>query len=283
MASFNTGTTGSATNITAATAFTFTIPAGVATGDVMVVVVNTFSFTQTTPAVSTPTSGGGSWTQIGTLTDTGATGGVDGYVSLWWRVATASDPSSTFTMSWTGGTGGGNQFWWAASMGSYTGFYTASPIGATASSIGNNVGQPAVTPTTTTQRSASWGLQLVGIEVAGSGQITGGPATERERNNPGAGIDSDLSDTNGSAGAAGSSIGGGSFTLDHSSGNQWVLWTVELCTVAPPGGGIPAPQLVPPGLQSPMVLAQPVYPATQAPPQPPYGTPAPAPIPPGLQ
>jgi hypothetical protein len=244
MTSFNTGTTGSASNVTQAAGFTFTVPAGVATNDVMITVVTCFTFTSASPAVAVPTSGGGTWTRLSPgLVDTGALGGLNIYATAWWRVATAADAGSTFTTSFTGPLGAGNQFWWSASLNSYSGFYTASPVASSAETSANNANSPANTPVLATVRGSSWAVYLVAAGVAGSGSITGAPAgsTDRERSNPGAGIDSDSADSNASVGPAGTSIGGGGFTFDHATGNQYVVWTVELASQAPAapqmGGG----------------------------------------------
>jgi len=226
-ASFNVGTTGAANNITQATNFTFTIPAGVLPGDVMIVAVTCFTFTSAAPAVSTPSSGGGSWSQIGSLVDTGATSGLNVYATAWARVATAADPGSTFSISFSGTQGATNGFYWSASLGAYTGFSAGSPVGNNSSASGNNTTIGAC-PTVSTARSGSWGVCLCAAAVAAAGGISGSPAglTDRARSNPGNGVDSDLADTNASAGGAGSSIGGGSFTA--TSAAQWAVWTVEL-------------------------------------------------------
>jgi hypothetical protein len=232
VASYNTGTTGSASSIPAATAFTFTVPAGVLTGDVMVVSLNVFSFTANTFGISTPSSGGGSWTQIGT-TQVGSQGSVGGWGSAWYRIATASDPSSTFTVSWTGTNGGGNTFWWAADLESYTGFYTPAPIGNFSASVSS--GTSAVSPSVTTSLPGSWGIQTCPSSISGSGSITGEPATNRHVLNPGAGVNNGISDTNGSAGAAGSTIGGGTWSFSASSSGAGITFTIELATTGASG------------------------------------------------
>lgn len=240
--SYSTGTTGSATNIPASTAFTFTVPAGVLTGDVMFVSLNVFSFTANTFGISTPSSGGGNWTQIGT-TQQGSQGSIGGWGSAWYRVATASDPGSTFTVSWTGTTTGGNQFWWAADLESYTGADTSGPIGNFAWSIANSSVTSAAGPTTTTTRANSWAIQANPASVSSSGSITGEPATNRHVVNPGAGVDNAVSDSNGSVGASGTTIGGGTWTWSNQTNGAGIMFTGELLA---PAGAAPAgvvPQL----------------------------------------
>lgn len=238
MANYNTGVIGTATSIAAATAFTFTVPAGVLTNDVMIVSINVFSFTANTFGMSTPSSGGGTWTQIGT-TQVGSQGSIGGWGSCWYRIATASDPGSTFTVSWTGTSGGGNQFWWTSDLESYTGFNTASPIGNFNANVTNAA--TVVPPTVTTARAGSWGIQACPTSVSGSGTITGEPATNRHVSSTNAGVCNAISDTNGSAGGIGSNIGGGTFTLSASSNGDGIGFTIELCTVGagPPPAGPP--------------------------------------------
>lgn len=250
MTAYNTGVTGSATNITAATAFTFTVPAGVLVGDVMIVSLDVFSFSANTFGMSTPSSGGGAWTQIGTV-QPGSQGSLEGWGSAWYRVATASDPGSTFTVSWTGTTGGGNQFWWASDLEAYTGFWTGSggPIGNIAQAASN--ASSVVTPTTNTARANSWAIQTCPTSVSGGGTITGEPATNRHVINPGAGVNNAISDSNGSVGAAGTSIGGGTFTLSASSSGAGIAFTIELYTQGPP---TTTAQTTPPRIPHPRFL-----------------------------
>src|SRR6185437_9570718 len=120
MATYNTGVTSPGPAGASHTSpYTFTVPAGVATGDVMLVGISCFSFNQTSPAFSAPTSGGGSWTQIGTI-QTQVGSAVSEFGTAWFRIATAADAGSTFSISYTG-TVGTDQFWWNGCLESYTG------------------------------------------------------------------------------------------------------------------------------------------------------------------
>src|SRR6185437_4845847 len=222
--------------------YTFTVPAGVATGDVMLVGINCFSFDQTTPAFSTPTSGGGSWTQIGTIQyDVNASVAIFG--TAWYRIATASDAGSTFSISYTGSVGA-DQFWWNGCLESYTGFDTASPIaqsgqnGGAGFAIGN-------TPSLSTLRPGSWAVYFAPITPNGSSPLTGVPSgtTQRHISNNNAGVQCASSDSNGSVGAAGTAIGGaavGKFTTGNATDNWFTQWTIELAV--PQQSAISPPQ-----------------------------------------
>lgn len=231
MASYNTGTTGNAAAISHTTAFTFTVPAGVATNDVMLVSIMMFTYSGATAVLNTPTSGGGSWTQIGsTLSCNQGTFVCVG--AMYYRVATASDNSSTFSIGYGGATPSTDALYWAGDLESYTGFYTASPIGAVATISGVN-SSTFNAPTTTTQRASSWGVYSAQVAITSSGNITSEPPTSRHVDNSGDGINTAVSDGNGSAGAAGSSIGGGSWGMNNTTGGGGMGFTVELATVAP--------------------------------------------------
>lgn len=236
-ASYNTGSTGGLNNVDQATPFTFPIPAGVAVDDVMIVAVDTFSYPQTTPGVSTPTSGGGSWSPIGTMqVEQDGTAGV--YATAWFRVATLADLGSTFTMSWNGSVGT-DSFWWAATLDSWTGFWTADPI-AQFAQTGGITATAGPCPTLTTLRAGSWAVYLGPISPNFGGTITGVPSgsTQRELLNGGQGVNVASASSAGSVGAAGTSIGGSAFTFTPgSSENWWSEWTIELATVSSGGGG----------------------------------------------
>ena len=99
-----------ALDIPAATAFTGTLPSGILAGDVMIAGIICLTYSGGSPAFSTPTSGGGSWTQIGTIA-TCPQGSLVCYNTCWIRVATASDASSTFSISFTGTNGSTNAYY----------------------------------------------------------------------------------------------------------------------------------------------------------------------------
>ena len=246
MASHNAGTTATLGQSAHTIAFSFTVPAGVATGDVMIVSVNTFSFPLSGPATSTPTSGGGSWTAVGPLVAAqDGTAGV--FATAWWRVATAADPGSTFTMSWTGGVGGTDGFWWTATLDSYTGFWTPDPIAQSITPTSGAQTAVGACPSGTSLRSGSWVVQLGPITPNSSGTITGVPSgmTQRQLSNGNSGVSNASADSGASVGAAGTAIGGGSFTSSNATDNWWAEWTIELATVSAPGPPVQAPTVGP--------------------------------------
>ena len=244
MANYNTGATCGANGISHTTACTLTVPSGVLTSDVMIATVMIFTYSGATAVVSAPTSGSGSsntWTPIGSPI-TCNQGSLVCISACFYAVAGSTDASSTFSVKYGGATPSTDALYWAIEVESYTGFYTASPVGNYNSVTGVNA-TTVTAPSTTTARAGSWAIQTCNVAASASGSISSPPATSRHLNNYGVGIDCAMSDTNGSAGGAGSSIGGGNFTVANGTGGGGMAWTIELCTqaaaVVVPGGTVP--------------------------------------------
>ena len=242
MSNFNTGAT--ATAVTAASVG-ITIPSGVLTNDVMVMLVQCFTEDSTQPTISI-SGGGGSWTlaPVGTGNNPALAqnGTIFSYGFLYYRVATSGDPGAALTITETGSAAATT--WFAVALGAYTGFYTTAPIGhaGSASSLTNTVQCPAQTTTSAN----SWAVYAGGGGVNGSGTVGGGPsgATSREAVSSSAGIGASLFDSNASVGAVGASFGGtASFDFTTSDGAAGFLdgFSIELRTQAPPAVTPPAP------------------------------------------
>src|SRR5262249_27682326 len=148
----------------------------------------------------TPTSGGGSWTQISsTLTATYTSGGTfPCYGMAFYRVATASDPGSTFSVSYTGTTPSPDGLWWAVCLDSYTGFYTAPPTGNPATVPGVN-STTITAPSAVTSADSSWEIDTCPVAITGSATYSSTPLTSRHTVNT-QGINSAISDSNASVG-----------------------------------------------------------------------------------
>ena len=237
--SYNTGTAANAGPVTHSASFTFTIPAGVNTGDVMLVAVECFMYTSASPSIATPTSGGGSWASIPPgLLDSGAASGFNAYGTAWQRVATASDPGSTFTVSFTGTAGSPDQIWWAAAMVSYAGANTSSPIDVSGGAVNVGGGASLTTASVMTGADNDWLVYLIPWGSYGTPTLTGpGGATQRQLSTPIADGDAAAYDSNGSVGASGTSIGGGVFSATNTG--WWNGFTVGLA----PAGASPPPPL----------------------------------------
>lgn len=233
---YNTGTTGSLDSVAHTSNFTFTVPSGVQVGDVMVVVVEAFTWTSSSPAFSTPTSGGGSWTPAIGIQASGAASGLDAYGQVFTRVATASDPGSTFTVSWTGTIGASDQFWWDAAMASYSGVEPFVPVESIAAV--NWAGPTLVLslPSFTTTHDNDYVIYCGGGGV-NAGSIINSPGTQRQSVVASSGIGAALFDSNGSVGPTGTSVGGGNFYSSAGS-TQWLnAFTVVL---TPASDSLPA-------------------------------------------
>lgn len=234
--SFNTGAKNSANT---AASVTLAIPAGVLVNDVMVMALEVFTETATAPTISF-SGGGGTWTLVPVTPGTNpevATAGATiwSYGYAYYRVATAGDPGATITITESGSAAGTT--WFAVAMGAYTGASTASPIDVAA---GNNAqGTSGGTgPAVTTVTANDWALQLACVGI--NGTPLGGPGTSRQNIVSSASVGAAIDD-GGAAVAAGTSIGGGSWTQAGNTSNWWSLFTIGLA----PAGAAPASGSVP--------------------------------------
>jgi len=220
--SYNTGTTGAATT---------TIPAGVLNHDVMLLVVNGFS-NGTSPVVSV-SSTGTAFTQIGTQQAGGTDSGYTAYGAIFYAVASASDAGKVITASVSGG---GSPFL-ATALASYTGASNSAPVDVSGGA--NSGSSPLNFPAETTGYAGDWAIYLTASGDNGAGLTGPSGTTQRQLGNPSYGVYAGIWDGNGSAGAAGSSIGGSSFKVT-ASGTPWLTaFTIGLAfpsaTNAPAG------------------------------------------------
>lgn len=232
--SFNTGTTASADT---AASVDVTIPSGVLVNDVMIMSLEVFTEDSSAPTVSF-SGAGGTWTLVpvsaGSNPETCNSSGVYSYGYAYYRVATSGDPGATLTVSESGSAAGTT--WMDVALVSYTGASTSSPIDV-AAGAGIYSGSGITCPSKTTGVANDWAVYLWNGAPGGSPGITGPAGTTQRQNivdaaNVGAGI----WDSDGSVGAAGTAIGGGTFT--GGSSDWWQAFTIGL---APPGSPPPLP------------------------------------------
>ncbi len=230
--SFNTGATASANN---AASVAITIPAGVNTGDLMVLGVAVFNEVSSAPTLSF-SGGAGGWTLPAPLHDgsnpeAATTGTLYAYGYFYYRKATAGDPGATLTITETGSPSGTT--WLAAALAAYPGASGTQPD--VAGSVAANDVLTVTSPAETTATAGDWsvGMLLGGTNTAPVGGL---PSTSREVVTSSAGITAGIWDSNGSAGAAGSSIGGVTVHGGNSApGNTFAVFTIGLA----PAGGTP--------------------------------------------
>lgn len=238
--SVNTGTTASADT---ATSVNVTIPAGVLTNDVMIMSLEVFTEDSTAPTISF-SGAGGSWTLVpvstGSNPEVSSGGSIFAYGYAYYRVATAGDPGATLTISESGSPAGTT--WFCVSMESYTGASTTSPIdvagGAVTTGATNTLS--ITLPTKTTGVANDWAIYLLsgGLIAGASETISSG--TIRRQLTDAAGIATALADSNGSVGAAGTSIGGNTWNITgQGASNTWLsAFTIGL---APPSAAAAPP------------------------------------------
>lgn len=219
--SYNTGATHSADT---ASSVTLGIPAGVLTGDLMILNIEAFTETGTAPSVSI-SGGGGSWTAVPMNTGTNpevATAGstIWSYGYAYYRIATAADPGATLTVSETGSSAGTT--WFAVAVAAYTG---AGSIDVAFGSNAQGTGS-ATAPSGSTTQAGDWAVYLMGGGI-NSGPFTG-PGTQRQNLESDAFVCAGINDSNGSVGASGTTIGGGTWTQAGNTSDWWSLFTIGI-------------------------------------------------------
>lgn len=227
---YNTGTTAHAASVAQTTHPTLTIPSGVSVGDGMIVGVDLFGFTGDATGLTinlSPGVGGNNWTLLGVQKkyDDGA---LSIYGAVFIREASASDPGSTLTFSYSG-TPGTDQKWWAISLGAWTRLDVSKiDVASVAGAMGSTT---VPTPSLSTTNDGAWGIYIAPASPNGSGALTAGPSGTTLRQDAfDSGVNCGIADTNGPVGAAGTSIGGGTWA-SSGSGSGW--YTSFTLAVAP--------------------------------------------------
>jgi hypothetical protein len=238
--SFNTGTTAHAET---AASVAPVIPAGVLVGDVMVLVVNAFTETGSTPTVAI-SGGGGAWTLVTPTTGTNpevATAGASiwNYAWLYTRVATAGDPGATLTITETGSPAATT--WLAVALAAYTGANTVSPVDVCFASNAQGT-STATAPSGSTVTAGDWAVHVLGCGVNGI-PVTG-PGTGRENVVSAALVGAVINDSNAPVGGAGTSIGGGTWTQSGNTSDWWSMFEVGLVPPSSGGGSSGTPPIL---------------------------------------
>lgn len=213
--SYNTGAT-AGSGVTQRTTQTITLPAGVASGDVMFLVAEAF----TTSGASTLgiSSAIGAWSQVGT-TQSVTSGGVTSNVAVWMRVAGGLDPGAVVTLTSTGAA------FWEAAVATYSGADTSAAVDVEGGAAASGV-QMIACPAETTTQPGDWAVYLAGAGLP-STALTGPTAHQRQQAVSAANIGAAIYDSGGSVGGGGTGIGGGDFTA-ASTAAWWGAFTIGL-------------------------------------------------------
>lgn len=238
--SYNTGTTAQQVQVAHTVQPTITVPAGVLTGDLILVSIGVFTFTPTGADFTLTATTGHTWTNIGGgVANGGANGGLNQFSKLWVRTATSGDAGDTLTFAFTGTQGSTDQFWWDISVDVWTGAGAVDVIASP--QLNNATNTLSATPTVNTATAGDWAVQICAASIDSGGTLSGIPSGTTQRgliaSNSGVGLS--IADSNASVGAAGTTIGGGTFTANAQS-SWWVQWTLGL---SPASGAVQAPLL----------------------------------------
>jgi hypothetical protein len=194
-----------------------TVPSAVQSGDLIMFAVNsgrTSSYSTITGVASTATTPG----RLGTLLQV-ETGGIYLVAAVYCFIAGSSDASAVITVTGSSSTS------WGISLGAWSGTAGGQPdVSATATSTGST---SITAPTVRTGRVGDWAVNMVATTTGGT--WTSQPGTVREAD---AANRTCLSDSNGPAGAAGTLIGGGTWSMNVGINETWAAWTVGIASVA---------------------------------------------------
>ena len=238
--SYNTGTTSIVNNSATAGGHTFTIPAGVLNGDVVLVLVSCFTTASGTVSVTLSSSATTPVPQ-GSQENTGINAGVQLASGVWSIAATGSDAGATLTFGASGGTGG--SYWFNVGLVSYTGAGGADVIAGaqffSASSVGTTT-----TPSATTVSANDWQVQFIGAALPSGanftvpGGLTGREAVTGAQNSS---VVLNVADSAATVGGAGTAIGNTTWTASGAAASN--VWSTSFTVgIKPPSAAPPAPE-----------------------------------------
>ena len=238
---YNTGATSTVNGSGSASGHTMTVPAGVKTGDAVLVQVFSFTFAGTAP-VNTLTSTGTAPAQVGSQVQCIGSG-IYATSALFSFTAGPGDAGATLTY---GCTGGATQFWFDVGLVSYTGAAAVQPDvinGAALFAAGNG---STTTPAAVTALPSDWQVQFLAVGPPSGNEFTGVPAGLTQRlqilTGQNAGLLMRVADSGGSVGPAGTSIGSTLWSCGASTGNVWsTSYTVGLAAGFAPGVTVTPP------------------------------------------
>lgn len=215
--SYNTGTAVSTT--ATGTSKTLTIPAGVLAGDGMLLAFTAYSESSGSSTL-TVTSTGGTWTQVGS-TIYESTNLFEVNSSLWYLSAGSSDPGATVTLHST------TALFIQAELVAYTGAASGNFVDASASANLTTTGTSFATPSASTVAANDWAVYVGAFCCDGNAAAaaTAPSGTTIRQSAATTGGITCVSD-NHTALAAGTGIGGGTFTTPVTSAG--VTWSVAI-------------------------------------------------------
>jgi hypothetical protein len=235
--SFNTAASNTADT---ASSVAVTIPAGVLTNDVMLLILEVFCETGTTPTIAFSGAGGG-WNLISVSLGANpevATAGssIWSYGFAYSRVATAGVPGASLTITETGSAA--STTWMGVSIAAYTGANTSTPVDVAGGSNFQGTNVSASFPARTTGVTGDWSVCMAAYGLPPLSALSAASLTKRTGGGvDGAGIGTGIWDSAASVGSSGTSIGGNAIS-GAAGGTDWYsLFTIGLA----PAGAAPPP------------------------------------------
>lgn len=240
MTTYNTGTTADNNTGSPLATQAITIPAGILGGDVVFICATNVNLIAT-PAAMSAASTGTTPVQAGT-TGTGTEPLPASVATAVWYFTAAgtfgsasSDVGKVVTITATSTSTG----FISAALAAYSGASNSSPVDVVGNAFGG-AGVASVTcPSKVTGVAGDWAVYFGSGAAEGGGLAGPSGATMRQSVMSGADVGVAVYDSNGSAGAAGSTIGGGTFTTSSATNSILVAFTLGLAPPAAATAGRP--------------------------------------------
>jgi hypothetical protein len=200
-----------------------TIPASVAAGDVLVVLGVQVPISSVTPTLSIASTG---TAPVAAAAQQSASESLPATLGArpWTVVCGAGDAGKVITVSST------TTGFWSVAVAAYTGVDNTNPVDVAGGAVttGGNTGT-VTCPSESTVTAGDWAVYLGGGAAEGA-TLTGPTGSTSRESSVASGIDvyAAVNDSNASAGAAGSSIGGGTFTTNVATNSILAAFTIGL-------------------------------------------------------
>ena len=228
----STATTGGST----ATSLNLTLPATLAAGDKVIITASAVVLSANQPSLTATSTA----TAPTALTVPGATGGTESgageNTGTWTLTAGSSDAGATVTITPKVG-GSAVSAFISAACAAYPGANL--PVDVADAAFGGANTASVTCPSKTTTVTGDWAVYILGGAAEGASAITmPAGSTTRQNETPSSRVVSVICDSNGSAGSAGASIGGGTFITDSASSSIMTAFTIGLPPVSAAGPSI---------------------------------------------
>lgn len=219
---FRASSAAGAASTTQVTSQAITIPAAVAAGDVLVILAAQVPISATSPTLSIASTGTAPVAAAAQQTGSESLPATLG-ARPWTVVCGAGDAGKVITVTST------TTGFWSLAVAAYTGVDNTTPVDVAGGAVSAGNTATVTCPTETTGSAGDWALFLGGGAGEGGNLTPPSGSTSRESSvHAGTNVFAVIADGNASAGAAGASIGGGTFVTGSATNSLLAAFTIGL-------------------------------------------------------